>query len=327
MFSTFTETFRRVLDKHAPLKKKRVRGNQSPFMTKELSKAVMNKSKTRNKYIKWPSRENFLAMKRAKNCCNNLTRTTKNNFFQRVTKSGFANNKKFWNAVKPFLTNKDFLTNNNISIKVNDDLVTDKTKLADLFNLRYINIVEKTSGAPPVIQGNPNNPNEDNNTAKNIIKQYENHSSIINIKNHIDSQVIRFDIPTAKIEDINKIIKNVNPKKATGPDKIPPKIVKLSANIIDSHLMNIINIDLSNNSFSNEAKVATVRPIYKKKSRDKIENYRPVSTLNCFSKIYEKFVLEKFKAFINTFLSKFIAAYRENYSSSHVLIRLIENWK
>ena len=96
---------------------------------------------------------------------------------------------------------------------------------------------------------------------------------------------------------------------------------------MDSHLMNIINNDLSNNSFSNEAKVATVRPIYKKKSRDKIENYRPVSILSCFSKVYEKFLLEKFKPFINTFLSKFIAAYRENYSSSHVLIRLIENWK
>ena len=68
----------------------------------------------------------------------------------------------------------------------------------------------------------------------------------------------RFDIPTAKMEDINKIVKNINPKKATSPDKIPPKIVKLSTNIIDSHLMNIINNDLSNNSFSNEAKVATV---------------------------------------------------------------------
>ena len=144
---------------------------------------------------------------------------------------------------------------------------------------------------------------------------------------HIDSPVIRFDIPTAKIEDINKTIKNINPKKTTGPDKIPPKIVKLSANIIDSHLMNIINNDLSNNSFSNEEKVATVQPIYEKKSCDKIENYRPASILSCFSKIYEKFLLEKFKPFINTFLSKFIAAYRENYSSSHVLIRLIENWK
>ena len=91
--------------------------------------------------------------------------------------------------------------------------------------------------------------------------------------------------------------------------------------------MNIINNDLSNNSFSNEAKVATVRPIYKKKSHNKIENYRPVSILSCFSKVYEKFLLEKFKPFINTFLPKFIAAYGENYSSSQVLTRLIENWK
>ena len=66
MFSTFTETFRRVLDKHAPLKTKRVRENQSPFMTKELRKAVMNKSKTRNKYIKWPSKESFLVEKSKK---------------------------------------------------------------------------------------------------------------------------------------------------------------------------------------------------------------------------------------------------------------------
>ena len=186
-------------------------------------------------------------------------------------------------------------------------MVTNKTKLANLFNLHHINIVENTSGVPPVIQGNPNNLNEDNTTVKNIIKQCENHSSIINFKNHIDSPTIRFGKPTAKIEDINKIIRN--PKKATGPDKIPSKIVKLSANSNDSHLMNIINNDLSNNSFSNEAKVATARPIYKKKSRNKIENYRPVSILSCFSKIYEKCLLEKFKLFINTFLSKFIAAY------------------
>ena len=72
---------------------------------------------------------------------------------------------------------------------------------------------------------------------KSIIKHYENHSSIINIKNHIDSPATRSDIPTAKIEDINKIIKNINPKKATGPDEIPPNIVRLLAKIIDSHLM------------------------------------------------------------------------------------------
>ena len=52
MYSSFTKVFRLVLDKDAPLKVKKVRGNRGPFMTKELSKAIMNKSKIRNKYQK-----------------------------------------------------------------------------------------------------------------------------------------------------------------------------------------------------------------------------------------------------------------------------------
>ena len=60
--------------------------------------------------------------------------------------------------------------------------------------------------------------------------------------------------PTTVVE-INKIIKHLNPKKTTGLDKIPVKIVKLAANITDSHLTNIINNNLSSNS----TKVASVR--------------------------------------------------------------------
>ena len=58
------------------------------------------------------------------------------------------------------------------------------------------------------------------------------------------------------------------------------------------HLANIINYDVDNNSFSEGAKIATVRPVYKKSDRDKIENYRAVSILNCFSKVYETFLHE-----------------------------------
>ena len=77
MYSIFTRIFQNVLNKHAPLKQKKVRENHAFFMTKDLSKAIMNKSKTRNKYLKWPSRENLLAMKSAKNFFNNLIKTNK----------------------------------------------------------------------------------------------------------------------------------------------------------------------------------------------------------------------------------------------------------
>ena len=85
MYSIFTRIFQNILNKYAPLKRKKIRGNQAPFMTKELSKAIMNKSRTRNKYLKWASRENFLAMKKAKNICNKLNKSNKRSYFQQVT--------------------------------------------------------------------------------------------------------------------------------------------------------------------------------------------------------------------------------------------------
>ena len=63
---TFTSIFRKVLDKHAPLKMKKLRENQAKFMTKELKKVITDRSRFKNKYLKWRSRENFLEYKKAK---------------------------------------------------------------------------------------------------------------------------------------------------------------------------------------------------------------------------------------------------------------------
>ena len=99
----------------------------------------------------------------------------------------------------------------------------------------------------------------------------------------------------------------------------------MSAYIIDKHLTNIINNDLLRKSFSDSTKLASVRSIFKKGERTEIGNYRPVSILNCFSKIYERFLHNQIASFSNEFLSDFISAYRKGYSTNHVLIRLIEN--
>ena len=64
-----------------------------------------------------------------------------------------------------------------------------------------------------------------------------------------------------------------------------------------------------------------------KKCRNTTENYRPVSILNTFSKICERYIHHSLIPYINKCFSEFVAAYRKSYSSSHVLIRLVENWK
>ena len=49
-YNSFSDIFARVLDSHAPLKKKAVRANDAPFMTKELRKCNMERSMAKNKF-------------------------------------------------------------------------------------------------------------------------------------------------------------------------------------------------------------------------------------------------------------------------------------
>ena len=50
--SSFEETILSVFNKYAPIKKKYIRANEAPFMTKNLHKEIMKQSRLRNKYLK-----------------------------------------------------------------------------------------------------------------------------------------------------------------------------------------------------------------------------------------------------------------------------------
>ena len=71
-----------ILNHHAQLNQKQVRGSHAPFMAKDLSQAIMNKSKAKN-VLKLAIKGKF---KRTKNKCNSLTKKAKRNFFEEVTK-------------------------------------------------------------------------------------------------------------------------------------------------------------------------------------------------------------------------------------------------
>ena len=58
-----------------------------------------------------------------------------------------------------------------------------------------------------------------------------------------------------KKEEIDILIKCLNPKKATGPDEISLAVIKASADVTDKHLTNIINTDLEYSCFSKNAKI------------------------------------------------------------------------
>ena len=79
--SKFNVTVLSVRDNHAPKKMKYIRSNNYNFMTKELRKAIMNRSKLRNKFLKTRNEESRRRFNRQRNFCVSLLRKTKRRFF------------------------------------------------------------------------------------------------------------------------------------------------------------------------------------------------------------------------------------------------------
>ena len=66
-YNIFETNFLSLLNKHAPMKQKLVRANQSPYLTKSLRKAMMKRTELRTKYFKNPNSDNLSRFKKQKN--------------------------------------------------------------------------------------------------------------------------------------------------------------------------------------------------------------------------------------------------------------------
>ena len=83
----------KVLDNIAPMKQKYLRANHSPFVTKELRKAIMIRSNLRNTYLKERSEESRLAFKKQRNICVTLLKKAKRSYFANLNISNICDNK------------------------------------------------------------------------------------------------------------------------------------------------------------------------------------------------------------------------------------------
>ena len=158
----FKNIFLKVLNKHAPIKTKYLRANHSPFVTKELSKAIMLRLKLRNQYLKYKSKEARARFKIQRNLCVTLLRKTKRDYYENLDLGNVDDSKKFWNTVKPLFGTK-VTTRNNITLIDNKKVVTSEIESAKIFNKYFVDIVPKL-GIKPI---------------STIIKKYKNHPSII----------------------------------------------------------------------------------------------------------------------------------------------------
>ena len=151
---------------------------------------------------------------------------------------------------------------------------------------------------------------------------------MLQINNKFGSDLNSFDFQQITTSEVKKLVKEIDIKKAVGVDTIPPKLIQIGADIIAEPLTHAINCYLRLGIFPDNAKIASVVPVDKgKPDKYDVLNYRPVSILNTFSKIYEKVIKNQLVSHFDKYLSPFTSAYRKSYSTQQVLVRLSGEWR
>ena len=140
-YSCFQNIFIALLNKHASIKKKIMRFNNNPFMSKALRKTLMHRSKLKNICNKYRAEDNWANYKKQRNFCVNLLRKTRTEYFQKLNVKDLSDNRKFWKTTKPFFSNKS-LNSNKLMLKENNRRITREKELATVMNTFFVNITD-----------------------------------------------------------------------------------------------------------------------------------------------------------------------------------------
>ena len=189
-FDLFNSIFEKVLDAHAPKKKRTIRGNQKPHLTKTLRKAIMRRSFLKNKANTTGDPYFYYLYKKQRNYVVNLNKKTKERHFRTLGTSP-----EFWKSTKPFFS-KSSKTSESIFLR--DDhgnIIRNEKSISQVFNSFFVNITNNLNITPwencqPTDQAS-------NNDIRSTLRKYQNHPSILSITQSNSSKFFSFSNVTS----------------------------------------------------------------------------------------------------------------------------------
>ena len=255
-------------------------------MTKALSKSIMEKTFSRNSFSKNPIVANKLAKKRIKkqrNFCVSLLRKVKREYSANLSEKNTTDNRKFWQTVKAFLSEEN-KTREKITLVKNEEIISDDVGVANTLNNYFSNVVKNLKTPEKLVTDSPPQSLLRHRTL-NAIHRYKNHPSMHVIK-RFSQRSSSFYFSHVDKNTVLKDIKKLNLNKAVQDSDIPVKILKENADFFADYIYFQFNEAVDTSKFVDFFKSADVLSAFKQSSRNKKENYRPISILSLISKIY-----------------------------------------
>jgi hypothetical protein len=305
-YNTFINKFLELYNFYFPISIKKVKCysyNHKPWVTSGIIKSIHRKHSLYKKYISCKTEESKSKYINYKNKLTTTIRMAEKQYFSHKFEMAKGSINKTWQTINDIIAGPNTRNNKIIKeMKINDNIVTDNNILANKFNSFFANIGPSLAQKIPTVNGD--------------------------ISDYLtgDFQKSIFISGTDPSEIIN-IVKALKSSSSKGSDGISSKIIKEVINEIAIPLCTISDLSLANGQFPNKLKTAKIVPIFKSDDRLNISNYRPISVLPFFSKIFEKLMYNRLLFYLNEhhILVDDQFGFREEHSTYMALLKMIDD--
>ena len=196
---------RTIIDENAPIKSKIVKKKCVPYMNSKLRKAQFARNMSRNKFRRF-GKSHWEENRKMRNYVVKIRKMSLKNYF---TKHCEKQDKNFWHTVSPFMSDKKYRNGGNITLNENGEIITDASRVSEIFNDFFVNVATDIGFNDDVV------------SASDAIKRHDQHPSVKRIREYYRDKIKDFDFHVIDTETVMQMIKNINPRKATGCDNIP----------------------------------------------------------------------------------------------------------
>ena len=303
-FSNFFDIFKEKYDEYFPVKTVNRKIKRSkPWINGNLKSCINKKNKLYRKYKRIPSVYNKNTYYTYKSSLSKTLKLAEKKYYADLIAENKDNMRKTWSIIKEAIGSGRGQIKANTCTKFQDgeNTIDDVPTIANKFNHTFVNLGPDLARNIDVI-GVP--------LATTYIENYNASTIFVN---------------PISVDEVRNVILSLKNTSAPGWDQIKPVIIKHVVNAIAPSLSVLLNNCISDGVFPDELKVARVTPIYKGGGIDIYKNYRPVSVLNSFSKIFERIIYNRLIAFFenHNVLSNYQFGFRENHSTSQALIHFV----
>ena len=273
----FIDIFHKTLNIHAPLWKqnrKETKLKSKPWLSRGILKSIQQKNLLYKRALKLNDSNTWAQYKVYRNKLTHIKEYAKRLYVKNLVNDNKCDTSSLWKIINKVIHLKNVKKNN-----IPNKMYASKTEsaqgpqaISNLFNTYFTEIgfnLASTIETPTIINGK------------------------FNATSLIQSSCNSFFLEPIVEEEVVNYVRGMNPSKSTGKNRIPAKYIKMSASVIAPVLTNIFNACISTGYFPKVLKTAKVVPIFKKGERELYSNYRPISDLNPFAKLFEKCLLDQ----------------------------------